>query len=258
MRGLDNKVAVIAGAAPGNIGAAAATRLASEGAVVLVADLNAQAAQLVADAITASGDTAHATSFDITDEASVAALISTAVEDLGGIHTLFNVAADLSPGTIGVDSSNDVTTLPVEVWQRTIDVTLTGYMFGIRHALPHMKAAGEGAIINTMSAAVWMAEPVRPAYSAAKAGVAALTRHTASVAGRSGVRCNAIAPGTVLTEALLRTLPEVEVDRQLAEISSTRLGTPEDIAALVAFLASDDGQWINGQTISVDGGLIKR
>jgi len=185
-------------------------------------------------------------------------MIDTAVRKLGGIHTLFNVAADLSPGTIGADSSHDVTNIPVEVWRRTLDVNLTGYMLTTRYALPHMFAAGSGSIVNTMSAAAWMAEPVRVAYSAAKAGVAALTRHTATIGGKQGVRCNAIAPGTVLTESVLRVLPAAERERQLADIPSTRLGTPEDIAALVAFLASDDGAWINGQTLSVDGGLTKR
>ncbi|MFJ7439690.1 SDR family NAD(P)-dependent oxidoreductase [Methylorubrum thiocyanatum] len=258
MRGLDHKISVVAGAAPGNIGAATALRLASEGATVVAADLDLAAAEAVAEEIRAAGGRAVAGQVDIGDEGSFAKLLNKAARDLGGVDHLFNVAADLSADTIGVDSTNDITTLPLAAWQRTIDVTLTGYMYGIRHALPLMRARGGGSIVNTMSAAVWMAEPIRAAYSAAKAGVAALTRHTARIAGREGVRCNAVAPGTVLTASLLRTLPEAEQARQLAEIASPRLGRPEDVAAAVAFLFSDDGGWVNGQVISVDGGLTMR
>lgn len=258
MRGLDGKVSVIAGAAPGNIGAATALRLSAEGARVVVADLHLAAAEAVADTIQSAGGEAMPVRVNIADEASFAALLRSAAERFGGIDHLFNVAADLSPDTIGADSTNDITTLSVAAWQRTIDVTLTGYMYGTRHALPLMRARGGGSIVNTMSAAVWMAEPIRAAYSAAKAGIAALTRHTARIAGKQGVRCNAVAPGTVLTASLLRTLPDAERTRQLAEIASPRLGLPEDVAAAVAFLFSDDGAWVNGQVISVDGGLTMR
>lgn len=258
MRGLDGKVSVIAGAAPGNIGGATAHRLSSEGARVVVADLNEDAARALAEEIKSAGGEAVAVTLDISVEESVKELLAKANESFGGVDHLFNVAADLSPATIGADSTNDVTTLPVEVWQRTIDVTLTGYMFGIKHAMPMMVARGGGAIVNCLSAAVWMAEPVRSAYSTAKSGAEALTRHTARIGGRQGVRCNAIAPGTVLTEANLRTLPAEIREQQLADLPSTRLGKPEDIAAAVAFLFSDDGEWVNGQALSIDGGLIMR
>lgn len=258
MRGLNGKVSVIAGAAPGNIGAATAQRLCAEGASVVVADLNADASKQLAAQLEAGGGHVASTQVDISSETSFQELLRFAVQTFGSVDHLFNVAADLSSNTIGIDSTHDVVSLPVEVWQRTLDVTLTGYMYGIKHALPLMIERGGGSIVNTMSAAVWMAEPVRSAYSAAKSGLSALTRHTATIAGRKGVRCNAIAPGTVLTEALLRTLPEQEREKQLNEIASTRLGKPEDIAAAVAFLFSDDGEWINGQTISVDGGLTMR
>lgn len=258
MRGLDDKVSIIAGAAPGNIGAATAHRLAKEGANVVVADLSLDAAQALADEITAAGGSAKASAVDISVEQSFADLVDFAVKEFGGVDHLFNVAADLSADTIGQDSSHDILTLPVEVWQRTIDVTLTGYMYGIRHAMPKMFERGGGSIVNTMSAAVWMAEPIRASYASAKAGLEGLTRHAATIGGKRGVRTNAVAPGTVLTESLLRTLPEEIRDQQLAEISSTRLGKPEDIAATVAFLFSEDGEWVNGQLWAIDGGLTKR
>jgi NAD(P)-dependent dehydrogenase (short-subunit alcohol dehydrogenase family) len=143
MRGLKNKVAIVAGAAPGNIGGAAAVRLAEEGTAVVARDLNEAAALRL----------------DITDEASYKELVDFTVKEFGGPDGLFNVAADLSAGTVGRDS--DVLSVPLDVWRHTIDFTLTGYMYGIRHALPIMIARGRGAIVNTMSSAVWMGEARR-------------------------------------------------------------------------------------------------
>jgi NAD(P)-dependent dehydrogenase (short-subunit alcohol dehydrogenase family) len=257
MRGLDQKICVIAGAAPGNIGGATAHRLSSEGATVVVADLNSAAAQALADEIKAKGGHALAGQVDISSEKSFEELLKSTARDLGGVDHLFNVAADFSANTMGRDSSHDVTTVPIEVWKRIIDVTLTGYMYGIRHALPLMIARGGGSIVNMMSATVWLGEPMRVSYASAKAGVAALTRHTATIGGKKGVRCNAIAPGAVLTEAALRIMPEADREKMLSETPSHRLGKPEDIAALIAFLFSDDGEWINSQIISIDGGLVK-
>jgi len=132
MRGLRDKVAIVTGAAPSNIGGATAIRLAQEGAKVVAADLNAAAAQVVVDEIKSAGRYAVARGFDITDESAYKELIVFAARDLRGLDALFNVAADLSSGTIGRDT--DFRSLPLDVWERTIDVTLTGYMYGIRHA----------------------------------------------------------------------------------------------------------------------------
>jgi NAD(P)-dependent dehydrogenase (short-subunit alcohol dehydrogenase family) len=166
MRGLRDKVAIVAGAAPGNIGGATAIRLAQEGMKVIVADLNAAAAQVVVDAIKSAGGYAVARGFDITDESAYKELIGFTARELGGLDALFNVAADLSSGTIGRDT--DVLSVPLDVWQRTIDVTLTGYMYGIRHALPLLIARRGGSIVNTMSSEVWMGEGQRVAYQTAK------------------------------------------------------------------------------------------
>jgi NAD(P)-dependent dehydrogenase (short-subunit alcohol dehydrogenase family) len=144
MRGLRDKVAIVAGAAPGNIGGATAFRLAQEGMKVAVADLNEAAARAVADQIRSAGGQAVARVFDITQEASFAQLIDSTVKEFGALHGLFNVAADLSVNNIGRDT--DVTSVPLDVWQHTIDVTLTGYMYGIRHALPLLIKRGGGVI----------------------------------------------------------------------------------------------------------------
>ncbi|GGN64383.1 oxidoreductase [Streptomyces albiflavescens] len=252
MRGLQDKVAIVAGAAAGNIGGATAIRLAEEGMRVVAADLNEANAKAVADTITAAGGTAVAKAFDITDESSYKELISFTVERFGGLHGLYNVAADLSPRTLGRDA--DVTSVPLDVWHHTIDVTLTGYMYGIRHALPIMMKQGTGSIVNTMSSAVWMGEDVRVAYQAAKSGLVGLTRHTATVGGKHGVRANLVSPGVILTGAALASTDEKFREEILATVRSPRLGVPEDLAGTVAFLFSDDGAYVNGQSFLVDGG----
>jgi NAD(P)-dependent dehydrogenase (short-subunit alcohol dehydrogenase family) len=253
MRGLNGKVAVIAGAAPGNIGAATAHRLAQEGALVVAADLNESAALAVAEEIVSAGGTAVGHAVDVANEAAFAELIAFASSTYGGVDSLFNVAADLSLNNLGRDT--DVLTIPNEVWQHTFDVTLTGYMFGIRYAIPEMMKRGGGSIVNTMSAAVWRGEAIRLAYASAKAGIAGLTRHAATIGGKHGIRCNAVAPGLVLTAAAMKTTSEELYTELLNGVRSTRLGEPDDIAAAVAFLFSDDAKWINGQTLVVDGGV---
>ncbi|MEW2491263.1 SDR family oxidoreductase [Streptomyces sp. NPDC048411] len=252
MRGLKDKVAVIAGGAPGGIGGATAVRLAEEGMSVVVADLNESAAQEVAAGIRKTGGEVTARQFDIRDEDSYAGLIDFTVRTYGRLDGLYNVAADLSPATMSGDV--DVTSVPLDLWQRTIDITLTGYMLGTRHALPVMLRQGNGSIVNTMSSAVWGGGTTKVAYQASKSGLLGLTRHTASLGGKHGVRCNLLSPGVTLTAAALASTTEEWRDQVLASVRSPRLGKPEDMAAMVAFLFSDDAAFINGQSFLVDGG----
>jgi len=252
MRGLRGKVAIVAGAAPGSIGGATAVRLAEEGMAVVAADLDESAVRAVVDEIRAWNGMAIARSFDITDEASYHELVDFTAKEFGGLDALFNVAADLSAQNIGRDST--VMSVSLEVWQHTIDVTLTGYMYGIRHALPLLIERGGGSIVNTSSSSVWIGEAEHVAYQAAKSGLTGLTRHTATVGGKHGVRCNLLAPGIVLTQTALRATTDEFRAQALASVRSPRLGVPEDIAGMVAFLFSEDGAYVNGQTILVDGG----
>jgi NAD(P)-dependent dehydrogenase (short-subunit alcohol dehydrogenase family) len=239
MRGLKDKIIIVAGAARGNIGGATAMRLAEEGAIVVAADLSEAGATSVAEDIRAAGGRAIGRAFDITDERSYAELIE-------------STAADLSSKTVGRDT--DVLSVPLEIWRHTFDVTLTGYMFGIRHALPIMLKQGSGSIVNTMSSSVWLGEDRRVSYQTAKSALYGLTRHTATLGGKRGVRCNSLAPGLVLTAPALRELSEEYRTQFLTTVRSPRLGIPEDIASVVAFLLSDDAVYINGQTLLVDGG----
>ncbi|WP_199796530.1 SDR family NAD(P)-dependent oxidoreductase [Pseudonocardia dioxanivorans] len=241
----------MAGGASG-IGAATARRLAEEGARVLIGDLNGDGAEGLAAALRGEGHEAAAHRFDIADDASCRELVAAAVTRFGGVDGLFNVAADLSEGTLGRDT--DLVDVPLEVWQRSLEVNLTGYFLTARHAVPAMLAGGGGAIVNTISGLVLHGDPQRVAYGSSKSGVVALSKHIATRWGKQGIRCNIVAPGLVLTESSLEMNPPEYREKVSAMLRSPRFGRPEDIAAAVAFLLSADGEWINGQLLPVNGG----
>ncbi len=260
MRDLNGKViVVVAGGSRGDrpsLGGATARRLAEEGAHVVVADLDLIAAQRTVDEIRGADGTAFAHQCDVADEASVVELMDVAVATYGGIDGVHSNAMDMSPGTLGVDSEHDLTTLPLDVWNRSLQVGLTGFFVVARTAIPHLIARGGGGIVGTASGAMYAGEPVRVAYAAAKAGMAAVVRHIASAHGRNGIRANAVAPGMVLGEGPLTGMSPEQTERILKFGRSARAGVPDDIAGVVAFLLSADGAWVNGQIWNVDGGSI--
>jgi NAD(P)-dependent dehydrogenase (short-subunit alcohol dehydrogenase family) len=254
LRGLAERVAVVVGGATG-IGAATAARLGAEGCRVVVGDVAVAAASQTAERIVAAGGTATHVGFDLADPASVSGLIDSAATTYGGVDLLFNVGADMST----IRSDSDVVDIDFEVWDRVMTVSLRGYVAAMKYAIPRMLASGGGAIVNMSSAAAFQGEPARPAYATAKAGIGALTRHVASRWGKEGIRCNAVAPGFTATEAI-RAVPQWP-DLQagaLKRIRGPRVGDPDDVAALVAFLLSEEGEWINGQVVNIDGGTVLR
>lgn len=255
MRGLKDKVAVVAGGA-GGIGTATSVRLGEEGCCVVVGDLNAEAAWVVAEQITAAGGQAVSVRVDISDEQSVNEMVALAASTYGGVDILHANAADLSPGTLGRDSN--ALEIDLDAFDRTLAVNLRGHLLCTRAALPELLKRGGGALVYTSSGAAFMGEPERPSYAISKSGINALVRHVASKWGRKHVRANAVAPGLVLTEGPRSVLSEDFMKLALRGTRSWRLGEPEDIAAMVAFLASSDGEWINGQVLSVDGGASLR
>jgi NAD(P)-dependent dehydrogenase (short-subunit alcohol dehydrogenase family) len=252
MQRLENKVIVIAGGGTG-IGAATAQRLASEGARVVIGDLSRERAQAVAARIRDAGGEALGLPFDVTDEPTVAALMGAAVTHFGGLDGLQINVADLAIHR----RDGDVLELELEVFDRVTAVSLRGHLLCTRHALPHLLARGGGALVYTTSAAAFIGEPKRVSYAMAKSGIHALMRHVASRWGKEGIRANAIAPGMVRTEANALA-PAERFERALRGTRSRRLGKPEDIAAVTAMLLSHEGEWINGQTWSIDGGATIR
>lgn len=253
MRRLENKTLIVVGGASG-IGEITAERLAAEGASVVIGDLNADGAHRVAERITRHGGRALGLACDIADEASVNALVAHAVAIHGGLDGIHVNAADL----MAIRSDTDALTVPLEIFDRTLAVNLRGHLLCTRAAVPELLKRGGGAIVYTSSGAADMGEPTRVSYAVSKSGLQALMRHVAARWGKDGIRANAIAPGLVITEQLKAHFPEPLRQATLAITRSPRLGTSEDIAAMVAMLMSADGEWINGQTIGVDGGALFR
>lgn len=248
MKGLEEKVIVVAGGATG-IGAATARRLASEGARVMIGDIALEGAEETAEGIVAAGHEAEAFEFDLSDEQSCAALIAAATERWQALHGIFNVGADLSSANLGRDT--DVVTVPLDVLERTLRVNLMGYFFTSRHAIPALLEAGGGGIVHTTSGVV-QGLPEYCAYGASKGGIIALSRHIAARWGKEGVRSNALDPGITLTENQLEMNNDEHRAEAMRTVRAAEFGKPEEIAATVAFLLSDEAPWINGQTLPIN------
>jgi NAD(P)-dependent dehydrogenase (short-subunit alcohol dehydrogenase family) len=247
------KVAIVTGGG-GNIGKATAKLLAAEGAAVTVADVGADAAAAVAAEIEAAGGTARAQATDVTDPDAVEAMVRDTVAAYGGLDVLHNNAAAIALN--GKDQ--DVVTMELDTWYRVLDVNLTGPMLGCRFAVPALLDRGGGAIVNTASAAAFYGSRTLAAYGTSKAGLVALTRYVATAYGDRGIRCNAVAPGVVVDADAQAALGGPMGDRLRKYTMSHlvgRLGYPEEIAAAVAYLASDDGAFVTGETLRVDGGM---
>ncbi|MCU1458398.1 MAG: oxidoreductase [Actinomycetia bacterium] len=249
---VDGKVAMVTGGASG-IGAATSKTLASEGASVVVSDLNAEGAESVARAINAAGGTAVGVRTDVSDPASVQAAVAFAVKTYGGLDVLHNNAAAFGADVIMQDFN--VVDIDLAVWEKTLAVNLTGALLGCRFAVPEMLKRGGGSIINTASVAGWLAEDTRVAYSVSKAGLINLAKHVATAFGKQGVRCNAVAPGVVVTETSKGHMSEEWINGMKELHSTPRLIEPSDIADAVLFLASDLSRQVNGHVLTVDAAL---
>ena len=250
---LDGKVAIVTGAASG-IGAETALALAEEGAAVALADIDEAGAREMAARIEALGGRALACRADVSREDDVRRMVAGAVDAFGGLDVLHNNAADSSPETIGGDG--DLLELDVAVWDRALAVNARGAMLGCKHAVPAMLARGGGSIVNTSSVSGLTGDLARAAYAASKAAVNALTLAVATMYGKRGIRCNAIAPGVIRTPALDANVPPEQLAAYEAGNLLPRLGSTRDVARAVVFLASEESAYVTGQILRVDGGAL--
>lgn len=253
---LDGKVVIITGAASG-MGRAAALLCAARGAAVVAADLNADGVKAVAAEIESSGGAALAQAADLTSEDDVTRLVEAAVGRFGAVHALHNNAYAVHPG-----AATDLVNTSLEAWDWTIRTCLNSQFLCARAVVPHMLRNGTGSIINVSSGNGLAGSGVAAAYGAAKAGVVVLTKYIATQYGKRGIRCNTIVPGwTIATgwtgadESFTDAQREL-FDQALEDVCMADLARPEDIAPVVAFLASDDARYVQAATIDVNGGLL--
>jgi NAD(P)-dependent dehydrogenase (short-subunit alcohol dehydrogenase family) len=247
---LQGKSAIVTGAGSG-IGRASAKLFAAEGARVLAADVTEEVEETVAQ-IRAAGGIAIAAKADAGDEAQVKALVDRAIAELGGLNVVFANA-----GISGGFSTLEDTT--VDQFQEILRVNLVGPFLAIKHASPHLVKQGGGSIICTASVAGLKANAGGIPYSASKAGVISLVQTTANMLRGSGVRVNAICPGLIetgMTKPIFDWARAKGSEDRLGQLCAlSRYGHPEEIAAMALFLASEEGSYVNGQAMVVDGGL---
>jgi NAD(P)-dependent dehydrogenase (short-subunit alcohol dehydrogenase family) len=248
---LKDKVVILAGC--GGIGDGLARRYASEGATLLLADLRGDHAEQLARELDPSGKRIIGTALDGGDDASVAAMVKLATTRFGrldGMHVNFANVTDAHDPR-GID-------IPLEMYDTGMHINARGYFLCARHAIPAMIANGGGSIVFTSSAEAYRGSGVRFAYGMAKAAILSLMRSIATRYGADGIRANGIAPGFIAHERMTGMSQETrEFIRKRNPIKS-RLGKPDDIAAMGAFLLSDDSGYITGQAFSVDGGAVMR
>ncbi len=247
---LKNQVILVAGGGSG-IGREASIILAQYGAKIAIGDYNLAGAEESAKIISDKGGEAIAIEFDQSSQKSIPSLVEKTLSHYGQLSGVFANVADL--GVIADDT--DILKMDLSVWERTFNVNVIGTQLLIREALPHLLKQGGGSIVCTSSGSSVIGENVRPAYAASKAAINAICRHVSSRWGQEGIRCNAIAPGFITTEAATKNMSRELLEKMAANVNSTRGGVPNDIAAAVAFLMSDEGSWVNGQVWHINGGI---
>ena len=246
---LKGKAAIVTGAA-GGIGRAYARGLAEAGAAVVLADIRGEAAAEQAAAIAADGYEAIGIQVDVTSEQSTLAMARQTSERFGSVDILVNNAALMAE----IMTGGQLTTIPLEMWHRTLDVNLTGPFLCTRAVVPYMKEKGYGKIINQSSGGAWLGGAH---YGMTKLGIVSMTISLAKELAKSGIRVNAIAPGWTNTEAgNATTSPEVRA--ALARSIPFPFGEPEDLVGGLVFLASAASDWVTGVTLNIDGGWITR
>jgi NAD(P)-dependent dehydrogenase (short-subunit alcohol dehydrogenase family) len=249
---LKDKVIAVAGGA-GRIGSELVARYAREGAAVMIGDLNEGEAQEVAERIRASGGKASAVAVDLAQEESVAAFVRRCEEAFGGMDGFHANAANFARSQDDID----VVEIEMGLFDDILHVNARGHALCARHAVPALLRRGGGVILFTSSGAAYVPDPGRVAYSMSKAAIHALMRHVALRWGHEGVRANVIAPGVIMHPKLEAKAPHLR-EWAMKRVAVNYLGDAADIAATAALLMSDEGRYITGQVLSIDGGSSMR
>lgn len=249
MSRVQGQVAVITGGASG-IGKAAAELFASEGAAVVIGDLREEDAADAAAEITGAGGRAIGVAVDVTDEESLRALFDAAVSEYGRLDVMCNHVGGSNPET-----DLDLLNLDVDVYDQVMRLNVRSTLLGCKLAIPHMIESGGGSIINTASVAGLSGDFTQTTYGIAKAAVLRMTQYVATQYGHENIRCNAIAPGAIMTPSLANNVPTEFIEGIRSHNSLPIIGEPNDIANAMLFLASPESRYITGQTIVVDGGM---
>lgn len=247
---LEERVAAVTGAGSG-IGRATASRFSAEGAAVVVADVDADAAMSVASELSAAGGRAEPVTVDVSEADQVEAMVAAATSTFGRLDVFVNNA-----GIFPADDGGLLDT-PPDTWRRVMEVNLQGVWLGCRAAVPAMRSSGGGSIVNVASFVALMgAATAQVAYTASKGGVLSLTREVAVEYARAGIRVNAVCPGPIETPLLAELLADpARRARRLVHVPMGRFGRPEEVAAAVLFLASDEASFMTGTALVVDGGI---
>jgi 3-oxoacyl-(acyl-carrier-protein) reductase len=241
---LKDKIAVVTGAGRG-LGKGIALKLAREGAKIAVCDVFEEKAQAVAAEIEKAGGRAIAVKADIANKPDVEAMFATAVSQFGPIDILVNNA--------GINRDGVLHKMTDENWDKVIAVNLTGTFYCLRLAAQQMRERGYGRIVNVASMS-WLGNFGQANYAASKAGVVGLTKTAARELARKGITVNAVCPGFIDTE-MTRGVPENIWEMMVDKIWSGKVGSPEDVGNVVAFLASDEASYVTGEVINVSGGM---
>lgn len=245
MKRLENKIAIVTGGAAG-IGAATAIRFAAEGATVVIWDLDEERGKNLVSKLSAEGKNAVFAKVNTAKYDEIEAAAKAVVDKYGKIDILINNA--------GITRDSSLKKMTPELWQQVIDVNLTGVFYCTKIISDYMVEKNYGRIINASSVVALYGNFGQTNYVATKSGLIGMTKTWARELGRKGITVNAIAPGFIATEMVAK-MPENILDGMKAKVPSGRLGMPEEIAAAYLFLASDEAAYINGATLSVDGGM---